>query len=185
MTPSKTIDDMISAADPYFKRVQIETKLKRFTKLVNDNEPSAVRWLEIFREPGPISVDRLGQTPIIFVGSLIRECSTQLIDTLPEKPNDDWFHVRMFRIDQNSEPNCLFPFVVSIVYTTVLKKVASSRPYAWLETDPIKLLTNFDPLEYLRGYPDLPKYDTMQAALEDRISIHWQKLVTELLRDPL
>ena len=171
--------------------VTTSERLERFCKAVNSGETRAVAFLEAWEPSNPqtITLDRTGAEPLRFIGQLIREGSTRLIGTTEAKPHPDWWDVKIFAVleRRKSTGDELHRngFAVIIAYSTTIKKFISTHELAVLTKDPAGEITQYDPLERLRGFPKTAEYASRQDYLERSSKLQYEQLVSQLLRDPL
>lgn len=161
----------------------LSARLEQFIAAVQSGNPEALAHLERWQpaDPQSLTLDRTGQSPLRIHGSLIRQGSTRLIQAKPDKPHADWWEIKIYRLTDPAKSK----YAVSITYSHEQRKVISGETWATLTSDPSKTITDYDPLETLRGFPDTPEFDTRQEFLERQSKIQYGQLVSDLLRDPL
>lgn len=180
------VSELLSKARTEPNDPTIEGRLERFIQAVQTRNPRAMGLLDQW-EPGEISaqvLDRSGMAPLRFNGVLIREGSTQFLGTTEEKPNEDYWTVKIFSVlpAESDGPK----YAIGITYVTTPRKAVTLATHeAALTDNPGKILEEYDPLEVLRGFPDDPKFASRQKYLEQHSEATWDQMVSALLRDPL
>ena len=157
-------------------------RLERFNAAVNAGDPVAIELLKQF-EPDilAMTLDRTGKSPLRFSGFLLREGSTEFIDAKPDKPNPDFWTVKIYRVNDNAK----YQYAIATVYTSVVKKQAQQLFAAHFTNDPAADIEAYDPLTVLRGYPQIERFAAMQQRLERAVKFQYGKLVSDILRRPL
>lgn len=134
-------------------------------------------------EPEVITLDRSGLPPLQFTGELIAHASGQFVNTEPQKPNNDWWEISVFVV-QSLRPHSapLYKNVVAVTYHNTRRNGYTHRA-AFVTGDPVRSLTEYQPLSVLVNYPPDPPFQSRQAALERLCLQQWQTLVSAVLHE--
>jgi hypothetical protein len=163
-----------------------KTRLDRFIDACYAGNVRALGLLDQW-EPHEIdmqTVDRTGMAPLRFRGGLIREGSTEFRGTTPNKPNEDFWTVKIYATAAQLR---LSNYVVAITYTSHPRRGQTLKmdQVAEFTDHPAEILQAYDPLEVLRGFPDAPQFASRQEYLELISDSTWGEMVSDLLREPL
>ena len=120
---------------------------------------------------------RDAQPPLAFTGTLLVEASGQYLHTSEDQPNSDWWRVALYRVD--GAPT---RYVVAIEYHSQYRGRALAQYQAHATDAPAALLSQYRPLEQLRGFPPGPQYEGRQAHLERLSQQQWNTLVSGVLK---
>jgi len=164
----------------------VSDRLDRFCQAIKSGDARALGLLDQFEpgDPDKITLDRTGDRPLVFSGRWLREGSTRLIGTTENKPHPDFWTIRIFQVCEPDKFNGA-RYAVAIEYSTTIKKTPSIQQTVELTSDPSEVMTRYNPLAVLRGFPKAPEYAQRQAYLESSSKLQYGQLVSQMLRDPL
>ena len=126
-----------------------------------------------------ITLERTGQAPIAFTGSLIAEASGRTINAPAAQDNSDWWDISIYQTDA---PESAAPYVVAINYTNDHRGRIATQQFASCTDDPAGVLGEYDPLSVLRGFPPGPQYSERQKHLEKNCRVQYDMLVSSVLK---
>lgn len=124
-----------------------------------------------------LTLDRTGQCPLRFRGTLLTTACGQFVQSPKDKPNADYYTVSIYAV-ANSPGN----YVVAINYTKEFRGTQRHQS-AIVTDDPAATLGEFDPLAVLIGFPPHQEYAERQQMLETRVRRQYETLVTAVLRE--
>lgn len=130
-----------------------------------------------------ITLPRTGESPVRFQGRQIAEAAEPLPPFKKARTDSRrWHELRLFQHQDGR-------FIVSIGFRTGME-TEINRDLVFIFSDNgaevIDFLSrksddSYDPLEYLEGFPDDPRFDSRQEMLETRVSDDYENRVTLLL----
>lgn len=131
--------------------------------------------------PETITLERTGQPPLRFDGTLLATACGQFVQNPKDKPNADYFTVSLFEgtRDEGREPKL---FIVQIVYRKDFRGTTEHHS-AIVTGDPAATLSAFDPLDVLIGFPPGEDFAERQTALENKLRRQYDLLVSAVLKD--
>jgi hypothetical protein len=133
--------------------------------------------------PETITLDRSGLPPLQFTGSLVAHATGQFVNTEPDKPNNDWWEIAIYRAESDrpySAPR--FKYVVAVTYHNARRNGFTQR-FADATQSPAALLAKYDPLAVLVNFPPGPQFAARQAHLVRMVRSQWQAILSAVLRE--
>lgn len=124
-----------------------------------------------------LTLERTGQCPLRFSGTLLTTACGQFVQSPKDKPNADYYTVSIYAV-ANSPSN----YVVAINYTKEFRGTTCHQTVMRTD-DPAATLSEFDPLAVLIGFPPHQQYAERQQMLETRASRQYETVVTAVLRE--
>ena len=128
------------------------------------------------------TVPRTGRAPLRFAGDLFRSADGF---RLAGRERNRWHEIEIY--DLGSDHGVNTAFVVAIHYRTKwqgeLGHDAAEAVTGGAEVR--RVLTNYDPLAHLGGFPSGAAYAERQAKLEAEVRAGYEALVSEVLADEL
>lgn len=121
-----------------------------------------------------ITLERTGKPPLSFGGELLTQASGQFVNTKPEKPNDNWWQISIYRLDGATE------HVVAITYHCEHRGQYVHR-HVVATTDPAAAIAAYRPLDVLQGFPPGEVFAARQADLERRALRQWEAITSAVL----
>lgn len=130
--------------------------------------------------PETITLERTGQPPLKFNGTLLTTACGQFVQPPKDKPNADYFTVSLYQVNTGKADHDTF--VVEIVYTKTFRD--TQKHYTAILTDhPAGELINYEPLGVLIGFPPREEFAERQNALEAKMRRQYDVLVSAVLKD--
>ena len=129
-----------------------------------------------------IILERSGLPPLCFEGRLIAHASGQFVNTPPEKPNNDWWEIGLYLVEStraHSSPRV--SHVVAVTYHNKRRNGYTHRS-AFLASDPVTRLREYDPFAVLVNFPPDPPFKARQAHLERMCRQQWETLLSAVLQ---
>ncbi|MBR9800565.1 hypothetical protein GYB59_02165 [bacterium] len=124
-----------------------------------------------------ITLQRTGQPPVRFSGKLVAEAA----EPLPpfEKAKFDtrrWHELRLYRHQDGR-------LVLSIAFRSGLETETPNNAVLVCDSEAavVAALEEYDPTEFLEGFPDTPKFEDRQRRLENRVVGDYEQRVAQLL----
>ena len=124
-----------------------------------------------------LTLERTGQCPLRFRGTLLTTACGQFVQSPKDKPNADYYTVSIYAV-ANSPGN----YVVAINYTKEFRGTTGHQTVLRTD-DPAAALGEFDPLAVLIGFPPHQQYAERQQMLETRARRQYETVVTAVLRE--
>jgi hypothetical protein len=142
--------------------------------------------------PETITLERTGQPPLKFDGTLLTTACGQFVQPPKNKPNTDYFTVSLYathdarRTIPRRPPPDYDPswplYVVAIEYTKTFRDTQQHHT-AIATDDPTETLANYAPLAVLIGFPPGEDFAERQQALEGKMRRQYDVLVSAVLKD--
>lgn len=136
-------------------------------------------------QPETITLERTGQPPLKFEGTLLTTACGQFVQPPKDKPNADYFTISLYEVRTTVRGLASGPgraYVVAIEYN---KKFRDTQQHhtAIVTDDPADTLAGYDPLAVLIGFPPGEDFAERQNALESKMRRQYDVLVSAVLRD--
>jgi hypothetical protein len=140
-----------------------------------------------------ITLKRTGDIPISFSGELIAEAASPPPDfQLARKDSRRWHELKLFavagskcryaiaigfrtRLETETDQDTVIPCRTREEVELVLTGMECGE----LKSD----LEPYDPLQFLEGFPDLPRFEDRQRNLENRVAADYRNRVSEILAE--
>lgn len=118
---------------------------------------------------------RTGQPPLAFKGEPIAEVDGRYVGG---QEQNRWHELALYRTEAGR-------YVLAIAYRTIWQGESDHHEAHHAESPSAVLerLRDFDPLEYLVGYPPGRAHEAKQERLRDSLQRRWETLISDLYED--
>lgn len=127
-----------------------------------------------------IELERTGRAPLRFRGHVLTTACGQFVQTAKDKPNSDYFTVTVYVVDDNAK-GTISANVVQIVYTKEFRGTQQHHTVI-VGYKPASILTEFNPLSVLIGFPPHENYAERQLMLETKCRRQYDLLASAVLK---
>jgi hypothetical protein len=121
---------------------------------------------------------RTGAAPLKIRGTRIAHATGQHYNAKPAKPNPDWYEIAIYRLAVSEATPT---FAVAVTYHKDLAHKQAENHDVQLTSDPAAVLTDYDPVRVIIGYPPDQRFAAQQQHLETNCRRQYQHLVSEAL----